>query len=55
MAKLIKQKYYSKKGEEKINCYCVYIPKEIINKVNFENVENIKIKVDGDKIVIEKE
>lgn len=54
IVKLIKQKYYGRKGEEKTCCYHVNLSKSIIQEANFEQVENVKIYVQDGKIVIEK-
>lgn len=55
MAKLAKQMYYSaSKGEKKINCYKVNIPKAIVKQTNFEDGDELKITVKDNKIIIEK-
>lgn len=52
--KLIKQKYYGKKGEEKTCCFHVNLSKSIIQEAKFENVGNVKVYVQDGKIIIEK-
>lgn len=52
MTKLNKMYYYTSKGEKKLNCYNVPIPKIIVEKAQLENVE-IQIKVENKKIIIE--
>lgn len=54
MAKLIKNKYYTSKGEAKINSYLVAINKEIVEKSGFTGNENIVVKAGKNKIIIEK-
>lgn len=53
MAKLNKMYYYTSKGEKKLNCYNIAIPKEIVEKVNLQDKE-ITIKIFNNKIVIDK-
>lgn len=54
MTKLAKQMYYNAKGEHKINCYKVNIPKRIIKQTDFKDDEEINIIVKDNKIIIEK-
>lgn len=53
MAKLSKNYYYNKKGEQKINCYVCNIPKAIVDKTNIKDNE-IKITSKDNKIIIER-
>lgn len=54
MAKINKLYYTTSKGEKKINCYNVQIPKRVVDKTDIgEN--QIKVYVEGNKIIIEKE
>lgn len=53
MPKLAKQKYTTAKGERKLNCYVVSIPKEIVNQTDLED-KMVKISVENNKIIIEK-
>ena len=53
MAKLNKNYYYNKKGEKKLNCYLVNIPKQIVDKTNIGDNE-IKISAKDNKIIIER-
>lgn len=55
MKKINKLYYYTKSGERKINSYVVNITKEILNKTNINDNDNIKIYVKDNKIIIEKE
>lgn len=55
MPKLAKQYYLNAKGERKINCYKINISKEIIEKTNIKNNDNIKVYAKDNKIIIEKE
>lgn len=52
MTKLNKMYYYTSKGEKKLNCYNVPIPKAIVEKAGLENI-NIQLRVEDKKIVIE--
>lgn len=55
MTKLAKNYYRTAKGEKKLNCFSVNIPKELVNKTNIKEEDNIKVSVKGNKIIIEKE
>ena len=55
MPKLSKQYYYSSKGEKKLHCYKLSIPKTIINKSDINENDEIKISTKGGKIVLEKD
>ena len=54
MPKLVKNKYYNKNGEAKVNGYFVGIKKDIVQKAGFTGDENVVIKASKDKIIIEK-
>lgn len=54
MPKLSKLYYTTSKGERKINCYNVQIPKKVVNETDIED-NDIKIYADNNKIIIEKE
>lgn len=55
MAKLAKQMYYSaSKGEKKINCYKLNIPKAIVKQTDFKDGDELKITVKDNKMIIEK-
>lgn len=53
MAKLGKNSYTTAKGERKINCYLVNIPKEVVNKTDLSDKE-LKIYAENGKIIIDK-
>ena len=53
MPKLSRNMYTTAKGERKLNCYGVNIPKEVVNKTDLEGKE-LKIRAEGNKIIIEK-
>lgn len=55
MAKLLQVNYYNKKGEKKLNCYSVYLSKQIVEQAKINNQDSLKIYVDKEKIIIEKE
>lgn len=52
MPKLLKQYYYSSKGERKINSYKVSLSKEIVEQAGLQDKEVI-VKHDGNRIIIE--
>lgn len=52
MTKLLKQYYYSSKGERKINSYKLSLSKEIVEKTGLQDKE-VVIKQDGERIIIE--
>ena len=45
--------YTTSKGERKLNCYVVNIPKEVVEKTNLKDVV-LKISSKDNKIIIEK-
>lgn len=51
MAKMTKMYYYTSKGEKKVNCYYITIPKEIVEQVGLN--EQVKISTKDNKIIIE--
>ena len=55
MPKLVKQKYFTAKGEQKINCYKITISKETVKKAGITDEENLKAKAENGKIIIERE
>ena len=54
MTKFGKMYYMTSKGERKINCYTVTIPKAIVEKTDIKD-SNLKVYADKNKIIIEKE
>lgn len=54
MAKLVKQKYRTLKGEEKINCYKVTLSKFIVDASGIKDEDEILISAQKNKIIIEK-
>ena len=54
MAKLNKQKYYSAKGEAKVNCYKVNLSKFIVEASGIKDEDEIIIYAQKNKIIIEK-
>lgn len=55
MARLGKQMYFNAKGEKKVNCYKVNIPKEVVEKSGIKETENIKTRAENGRIIIERE
>ena len=53
MGKLAKQMYTTAKGERKLNCFIVNIPKEVVFRTNLIDKEII-IYAKDNKIIIEK-
>lgn len=51
MSKLNKMYYHTSKGEKKLNCYYITIPKEIVEQAGLN--EQVKMSVKGNKIIIE--
>lgn len=54
MPKLTKQYYFKRNGERRINCYHINLSKDIINKTNIQEQDELKISVIDNKIIIEK-
>jgi len=54
MAKLTKQNYVTAKGETKLNCYHVNIPKSVVEKARIDEDEELAIYEFYGTIVIEK-
>lgn len=54
MQKLKKQIYITRKGERKVNCYYVNIPREIINSTNITENDFLKVTAKNNKVIIEK-
>ena len=53
MGKLAKQMYTTAKGERKLNCFVVNIPKEVVLRTNLVDKE-IVVYAKENKIIIEK-
>lgn len=54
MPKLAKNYYYNSKGEKKLNCYILHIPKDLLARSGISEEEEIKINVEDKKIVVER-
>lgn len=54
MTKLVKQKYYTSTGEAKVNCYRIMLTKEQIKASEINEDDDLEIKTEKNKIVIEK-
>lgn len=54
MPKLAKNMWTNSKGERKLNCYVIHIPKRLVDETNIDENDNIKIYAEKDKIIIEK-
>ena len=54
MPKLSKLYYMTSKGERKINCYNVQIPRKIVEQTNIQE-NNIKVYAEDNKIIIERD
>lgn len=54
MPKLSKLYYMTSKGERKINCYNVQIPRKTVEQTNIQD-NNVKIYAENNKIIIERD
>lgn len=54
MAKLVKQKYYTSKGQAKVNCYKVALSKFIVEASGIKEDDEIIVYAQNNKIIIEK-
>ena len=54
MPKFSKLYYITSKGERKINCYNVQIPRKIVEQTNIQD-NNVKIYAENNKIIIERD
>lgn len=55
MPKLVKNMWTNSKGERKLNCYSVTVPKEIVQQTNINENDELLVYADNEKIIIEKE
>ncbi len=55
MAKLVKNTYFDRNGNKKINCYFVHISKKVVKEAGIKDTEEIKVYSEGNKIIIEKQ
>lgn len=55
MAKLAKLMYYTSKGEKKLNCYVKNIPKEIVKQAGITDNDDLIVRAENGKIIIERE
>ena len=53
MPKLAKQMYTTSKGERKVNCYLVTIPKKVLSETNISEESNVSVYAKDNKIIIE--
>lgn len=54
MPKLAKNMWTNSKGERKINCYLINISKELVEQAKINDEEELKLRVENEKIIIEK-
>lgn len=52
--KLVKQKYFSASGEEKVNCYKLNISKKLLEAAKINENDDLEAYVKADKIIIKK-
>lgn len=52
--KLVQQKYFTASGEAKVNCYKLAISKKYIEEAGIDEKDDLKIYVEGNKIIIKK-
>lgn len=55
MAKLTPMNYYNSKGERKVNCYYITIPKKEVDKSRININKKIKATAINKKIILEEE
>lgn len=53
MAKFTPTHYYTSKGEKKVNCFIIPVPKDLVEKANLIGID-IQVKVEGNKIILER-
>lgn len=54
MPKLNKVKYRTASGEEKVNCYKIIIPKQVVKDANITDQDTLKAIAEKDKIILKK-
>lgn len=55
MPKLVKQYYYAiKENEKKVNCYKITIPKELVSQADIDPEQNLTLRCENGKIIIER-
>lgn len=54
MPKLVKNYYYDRSGNKKLNCYLTHISKNVVNESEIRENDNLKIYAKEGKIIIEK-
>ena len=55
MTKLIKNCYYNRTGEKKVNCYILNIPKKVVEEAGIKPEDEVKMEVEDGKIIIKKD
>lgn len=55
MPKLVKSRYRTMSGEVKVNTYLISIPKAVVKEAKINDEDNLKIRAEGNKIILEKE
>ena len=54
MTKLAKNMWTNSKGERKLNCYLVNLSKDVVNKADIKEEDELKIYAKDKKIIIER-
>lgn len=54
MTKLNKKYYYDKDNNKKLNCFFVNLSKEIVKKTDIQENDDINVRVNNKKIIIER-
>lgn len=54
MTKLAKNMWTTTKGERKLNCYLVNLSKEVVNKTNIKEEDELNIHAENNRIIIER-
>lgn len=52
--KLVQQKYYTARGEAKVNCYKLAISKKHLEKAQIKETDNLEVYAEKNKIIISK-
>ena len=52
--RLVKQKYYTASGEEKVNCYKLNISKKYLEEAGIDEKDDLEVYTEDNKIIIRK-
>lgn len=54
LPKLAKNYYRTAKGEKKLNCYLIHIPKEVVKKTDISEQDEVRVYEKNKKIIVER-